>query len=449
MDKITTDLFYLPYQADNYVLYAPLLGFACVVNRSVVNLLAELPNGGAAKTGATGRKTLDYLIQKGVINGPEMAAPGFNRPQIFAPSKLTLFPANQCNLRCRYCYAASGQVRPLVMDWKIATSAIDYFLKLLENQGRKLFLLELHGGGEPFHAWQLVQKIVYYAEEQCARRSINFEAIAGTNGVLTEKQLQWIIDHIASLNVSFDGLPHVQDYHRPLANGASSFARVDQAFGFFDEHNFPYGIRCTVSAYNENLLEETIDFITTNYKTRLIYLEPVNTCENVFHTAEIRKPNLAKFVEVFPKIDSLCRKRGVYLGYSGANLERLSNTFCYVGTDDFAVTPDGYLTNCWEVSSRDHPLAETFIFGNILPTGEVEVDREKLAYLKTLTLDNFQYCQDCFAKWHCAGDCAVRLEPGNYFEARGGERCETTRLLLKNKIIGLFDKKDYYQPVDR
>jgi uncharacterized protein len=446
--KITTDVFYLPYKENESILYAPLLGFASIVNQSFVNLLADLSTLDTEKISEHEKKALDYLIQKGVINGTEIFAPVSNRKGIFAPSKLTLFPTNQCNLQCKYCYASSGQIFPRVMDWEIATSAVDYFVKLLETQERELFLLELHGGGEPLYAWQLVQKIIYYAEEQCKKKNIKLEVIAGTNGVLTEKQLKWIIDHFASLNVSFDGLPHVQDYHRPMAKGTSSFVYVDKAFKFFDEHNFPYGIRCSVSAYNEILLEETIDFITNNYKTKLIYLEPVNSCGRTSNAAELKSPNLYKFIEIFTKIDSLCRERGVYLRYSGANLERLSNTFCYVGTDDFAVTPDGYLTNCWEVSSQDHPLAKTFIFGRILPAGEVEIDQEKLAFLKNLTLDKFQYCQDCFAKWHCAGDCVTRLGHENYFGDRGGERCETTRLLLKNRIMDLFDQKGFYQQIN-
>jgi uncharacterized protein len=331
------------------------------------------------------------------------------------------------------------------MAWEVAANAIEYFMALMKKEKRTIFPLELHGGGEPFFAWNLVQRIITLAEERCTQEGFELKVYAATNGVLNERQLQWVVEHITALVVSFDGLPHVQDYHRATVNDNGSFEFVDRTLRYFDRHNFRYAIRCTVSRYNEDLLDETVDFVAQNYKTRLLFLEPVSVCGGSFAGAKQLQPDLYKFIENFKRLEPVCAARGLRLEYSGAQFEKIAPTFCYVGTDNFAVTPDGYLTNCWEVTSNDHPLAGTFIFGRLLPGGKVSVDRNKLNYLRSLAVEQLDYCRDCFAKWHCAGDCVTRLGHSQYHGARGGERCETNRQILAYRITQMLERENYFQ----
>jgi len=446
--KITTDLFQLPYENNISILYAPLKGFLCKVNNDFIELLANIETLNGAQLTPEIQRLVDYLIQAEIINAPPEPARQEPRsgPEI-SPTKLALFPTNQCNLKCRYCYAGAGEFAPKVMDWEIATSAIEYFLGQMHRQNWTTFPLEFHGGGEPFYAWHLLQRIVSFAEEQCARYGFKLEVYAATNGILNERQLEWVTAHFTSLTVSFDGLPHVQDYHRPLPNNQGSFQRVDQTLHYFDEHNFPYGIRCTVSQYNQDLLEETVNFVRQNYRTKLLFLEPVNICGAHATNTAILQPDLYKFIENFKKLEPACAASGLRLAYSGAQFEKISPNFCYVGTDDFAVTPDGFLTNCWEVTSQEHPLVETFIFGKMLPDGKIQIDQAKLDFLRRLSVHQLDYCRDCFARWHCAGDCVTRLGHQHYQGPRGGIRCETNRELIKHCLIQMLERQDFYEPV--
>lgn len=445
--KITTDIFTLPYNDGKTVLYAPLVGLACVANEDLINFLAEIDSLEEDAVDSGQKGILEFFVNRGLVNGTPYEMSAHSRNGEFSPSKLALFPTNGCNLNCRYCYASAEHFTSQTMDWDVAVSAIEYFIDLMKTEKRNVFPLEFHGGGEPFFAWNLVQHIVSYAEERCQEEGFELELYSATNGVLSDDKLNWLVEHFTSINVSFDGLPHVQDYHRAAGTDKGSFQHVDRTLRFFDEHNFPYGIRCAVSTYNEDLLEETIDFVTQNYKTRLLFLEPVYVCGSCVPDEENLKPDLYKFIENFKRLESTCTERGLRLEYSGAQFEKLTPTFCYVGTDDFAVTPDGYLTNCWEVTSNDHPLAETFIFGRLLPGGKISVDRKKLDYLRSLSVNNLEYCRDCFAKWHCAGDCVTRLGHNQYDGPRGGERCETNRKIIAHRIIQMMEREDFYQLV--
>ena len=297
--EITTDVFSLPYKGDQCILYAPTRGFACLANKELVDFILGLEGMDEPALESRQKGILDLLVEKGVLNGTEKTIPSGESSQTIAPSKLTLFPTNRCNMRCRYCYASNSRGAETTMDREIATSAIDYHLSVLKEQGRTVFLLEFHGGGEPFCAWHLVQGIVQYARRRCTEEGIELHVVAGTNGVLSKTKLSWVIKHFTFLNVSFEGLPHVQDFHRPMANGGSSFGHVDETIGFLDEHNFPYALRCTVSSYNEKLLAETIEFIASRYKTKLLFLEPMFACGRFTLDERISGPDMYAFADTF------------------------------------------------------------------------------------------------------------------------------------------------------
>jgi uncharacterized protein len=443
--NITTDVFTLDYKDNLSILYAPLVGFACVLNRDSMDLLAELEDHDGHSFTSKQEDFINVLIKRRVINSEEPCAPQKREAGELVPSKLTLFPTNQCNLKCIYCYADAGDLRPKTMDFSIAVSAIEYFISVLKKERKTVFPMELHGGGEPLYAWSLVQRIVDYAEKRCEEAGLELNVYAGTNGILNEKQLNWILKHMRSMNISFDGLPHVQDFHRPMNHTGSSFKVIDETLKFLDQSHFPYAVRCTVTNYNENLLDETIDFITRNYQTRLIHLEPVQSCRRNIEAEEDLIPDLNKFMDNYLRLEPICTERGVRLAYSGVQLERPKKHFCYVGTDNFAVTPDGYLTNCWEVTHHEHPMANTFLFGRMLPNGQIEIDQKKLDYLRTLSVDHFQYCANCFAKWHCAGNCVTKLGHHHFLGKRDSVYCDINRRLIKTQLIRLLEREDYFQ----
>ena len=444
---ITADLFTLPYKDDDSILYAPRVGFACVVNPDMVGLLADLNSIHIDNLNVEQKAALDFLDNKGILNGSDEYDCVKELPEKYTPTMVTLFPTNQCNLRCTYCYASAGEWKSLTMDWQTAVNAVELVIHNLIEKGAKHFSMGFHGGGEPLLPWEFVKRIVMYVEERCAEEGMDPFIYAATNGVLSEKQLEWIIKHLRNLNISFDGLPHVQDYQRPLPNGKGSFEFVDRTMKFLDEHDFQYGMRGTVTDYNLELMEETIDFVGHNYKVKSVHLEPLFYCGRC-KTSGTMKPDIEKFAENFMRCESRCVPFGIQLTYSGCHLEFLRNSFCGVSSDNFSVTPDGHITSCFEVTDKSDPKSEVFFIGKVLKDGNIELNEEKRKYLHSLTVDHLDYCQDCFAKWHCAGECAAKIEHGHYRGDRGNERCQLNRQLIRNRLIGIIEGK-YKSPFTR
>jgi uncharacterized protein len=436
--KLSCDLFLLDYKEGNKILYAPRLRFVFVANPDLQYLLSLIIKNQINIFNDQQIEILEYLESKGVLNQKREWIANQTSSNEFKPLSLTLFPTNRCNLRCIYCYASAGDFKPMKIRWIYARSAIDFVIKNLIETNNKTFPLGFHGGGEPLYEWNLIKKIVEYAEDKCKENNLEISIGSATNGVLSPKQLEWIIEHFYSLTVSFDGNIYSQNFHRPLSTGKGSFKYVDRTLKFLDCKNFRYGIRSTISAENIDQMEDIMNFILQNYKCNLIQLEPISNTGRCVLNNDLTL-DLHKFAEKYVICEDMAIKAGVQLTYSGCKIDSLSNIFCGISNDCFAVTPDGYIATCFEVTSKDDPRSEKFFVGRIDRNGKIFIDESKRDYIKSIKVNNIDYCNDCFAKWHCAGECITRLGHDDYLGPRGHDRCQLNRELLKDNIIKIIE----------
>jgi uncharacterized protein len=116
----------------------------------------------------------------------------------------------------------------------------------------------------------------------------------------------------------------------------------------------------------------------------------------------------------------------------------LTDSFCGVSRDSFTVTPDGYITSCFEITSKDDPKSEKFFYGYISENNEVVIDEKKRKHLQQVTVENLDFCMDCFAKWHCAGDCVAKIGHDNLLGDRGHDRCILNRQMVKDKLLHIL-----------
>ncbi len=107
-----------------------------------------------------------------------------------------------------------------------------------------------------------------------------------------------------------------------------------------------------------------------------------------------------------------------------------------MGNDSLSVTPEGLLTSCYEVSEKDDPRSENFFFGDLdAETGKLNLDLQKVEKIRSMTVENKPYCEKCFCKWHCAGDCAAKLATSkDPWDPSRSPRCYINRELTKDQI---------------
>jgi len=145
--------------------------------------------------------------------------------------ELILFPTEQCNFRCTYCYEdfAKGRMSPEII------SAI----KALINR-RVSTLKWLHiswFGGEPMIAYDIVSDMMRYAHSRCMAEGIRFSAAATTNGYNLTRDRFVELDclNMQTYQISLDGAADAHDQTRLRIDGAGTFDRIWKNILAFNE----------------------------------------------------------------------------------------------------------------------------------------------------------------------------------------------------------------------
>jgi uncharacterized protein len=433
---LAKELFVIPDEG-NYILYAPVKKNILLVNKAAVKRLQDFSQG---QKDCIDPDSMFFkqLVQAEILVSANKSNPTISFPKNqteFDPEGVSLFLTTRCNMHCVYCYSNGGDSHK-VMPWETAKAAIDWIINHTTLKGRNKLNVSFHGGGEVTTSAELMKRCVKYARQQASHHRITVRFDAGLNGVMDSRTLGWIIENLDGATVSLDGLKEIQNLQRPLANGKASYDLVCHTLRRLDERRFRYGIRATVTRESLEKLVDSVGFIAKNFQATVIQLEPVFIAGRAIRNS-LAPVDPQLFVEHYRKALAEARQYGVELKYSGARFNIITNTFCKVPTGNaFAVTQDGRVASCYEITSIDDTRAALFFYGKFdRQSGKFELDCEKIRKLRSLTVENKPYCQTCFCKWHCAGDCPAKMALlGDAWDTSTNPRCIINRELTKDQM---------------
>ena len=411
------ELFVLPVGEAEYLVYAPLRRAALIGNAALVRSMRD---GGSPEIAA-------------MLGDDDERAPVARPAGPPRPIAATLLLTNACNLRCRYCYAAAGERPPAFMRPETARRAIDFVAANAVARKARSFEVTYHGAGEPALHWKLLEESHLYARSVAKANGLRLRSSLTTNGALAADKRAWIVGHLDSANVSFDGLPEVQDANRRFPSGRGSSDIVLATLRAFDSAGFRYSIRMTVTAGTAPRLAQSVAFLCRRFRPRAIQAEPMY---RMGRGREEEEAETAVFIEAYRAARRTSRKAARLLRFSGARLGTVTNRFCGVANDNFCVSPAGNVSACHEVADEGQPFAERFFYGRpAAGTSGFEFDPEVYEGVRAWTVDRLEYCAGCFAKWSCAGDCYNKALHWNAAEFAGAGRCEIVRALTKDQIL--------------
>jgi uncharacterized protein len=96
------------------------------------------------------------------------------------------------------------------------------------------------------------------------------------------------------------------------------------------------------------------------------------------------------------------------------------------------------VSSCTEVTSPDDPRSKYFVYGRYdRRKGRFVYDYPVLKVLLNRSVGNIKRCQNCMAKYTCAGDCPAKvLGIGkDLYDPKNSYRCKITREILKHRIL--------------
>ncbi|VTR67840.1 putative radical SAM domain protein [Desulfosarcina cetonica] len=443
----SNQIFSIPLQDNKYLIYAPLKRVAFIGNGSLVNQIFEykqsyISNPLRSASDLSHKEeynscATDFMSLLDQIEFFADEVEPTDDIYLTAPvyDTIILFLTNQCNLRCTYCYASSGDFPEKRMPWITAKSGIDFVFEQIKRNKAQQLTIGFHGGGEPTLNRHVLTRAVEYSRAVAKKSDIELSATGSFNGYWDNEITKYIINNFTEISLSFDGLPQTQNRQRPTARNSNSSDKVMETLSALDAANFDYGVRMTVTSESASKLHENISFICKNFKPSKIQVEPVFMEGRAIQNKSAIS-DLDLFIEQITKGIETAGKYNIEVFYSGARLEAITNRFCLAALRALVVTPDGDITTCFEVYGKNHPHAQYFIVGKCSKNGRIDIDPDKLNKRLAVNSNQKRYCEACFCKWHCAGDCSIKTTPlGSDSKFVPSDRCYVNRQLTKLLII--------------
>ncbi|ETT51957.1 radical SAM protein [Paenibacillus sp. FSL P4-0338] len=280
--------------------------------------------------------------------------------------RLTLFPTEQCNFRCVYCYED-------FLLKKMSTEIRESIKKLITLRAVELDELHLSWfGGEPLLALDTVLNITNHANE-LVKVHKNYRVKSGmtTNGyLLTPLVFNQLINHnIRQFQISLDGFGVIHDQTRRLANGKGTFEQIWSNLINIRDSKEEVNVTLRVHLTNENfrdinILISNIDNIFKYDPRFQIYIKPVfkMNSSDEFNILEIKKQK---------SMINLISSNIKNIKCINASTEKY---ICYASSpNSLSIRSDGNINKCTVALNN-----ECNSIGKIKSNGSIEINNLKL-----------------------------------------------------------------------
>ncbi|MBZ4666603.1 thioether cross-link-forming SCIFF peptide maturase [Mahella sp.] len=317
---------------------------------------------------------------------------------------LCLHVSHDCNLRCEYCFASSGDYNSgrKLMSRDVALKAVDY---LVQNSGGRHNIEIDFFGGEPLMNFNVVKETVAYGRQIEGATGKRFYFTITTNGTMLDKEkIDFINENMDNVVISIDGRKEVHDAVRYDRIGRGSYDRIMTSAKELvaGRNGKSYFIRGTFTARNKDFSKDVMHLADMGFKE--ISVEPVVGSGGDLYFQESDIPELLKEYEnlALQYVERRAADRQFRFYHFDINLydgpclfKRI--TACGAGYEYLAVSPDGDLYPCHQFVGQDE-----FILGNVF---DGISNKDMSDKFKGNNIFTKQKCRNCWAKLFCSGGC--------------------------------------------
>jgi uncharacterized protein len=340
---------------------------------------------------------------------------------------LALGLTKNCTLACLYCHADAGIRED--MSPEILTNAIQHAFDTCRRNSLKGINISFAVGGEPTTNWGLFTSCIREIKESEVQYGIPVHLSITTNGYYGIRKRQFLVKFLNSVLLSLDGPPDIQNLHRPSRNGAGSYQLARESGSFFVKNMKSFAIRSTVSNHNVQRMPEIVDLFYREFGNGydLVFEPLVPMGRANANTALVAEPSQEDFVRYYILAKELGESLGLGIMTSAANHRRLVTSFCgAMSIPSFTVTTKGVVTTCERDSDGNY-----YSYGQFSPNCDEFILNEHRIKRNKAMLRMPEKCDDCFCKWHCAGDCPD-------IRSIGYDRCYVNQHLVQYELESLL-----------
>ncbi len=326
---------------------------------------------------------------------------------------LCLHISHDCNLRCKYCFASTGDFggQRAMMSAEVGKKAIDFIIS--ESGSRRNLEVDLFGG-EPLMNFEVVKEIVDYAKSRQKEFNKNFRFTLTTNAILLNEDVKnYLNENMQNVVLSIDGRKDVNDKMRYRVDGTGCYDDImpkikDMAQSRGQDK---YYVRGTFTRENLDFSKDVLHLADEGFKQ--ISVEPVVAAKGTGY--DLREEDLPVLYEEYEKLafELVKRKKEgngfnffhfmIDLSQGPCIAKRLRG--CGSGHEYVAVTPDGDIYPCHQfVGNTD------FKMGNVTE-GKLNTDIQE--HFKGSNVYTKEECNKCWAKFYCSGGCAANAHQFN------------------------------------
>lgn len=325
---------------------------------------------------------------------------------VVSPIKsMCLHIAHDCNLRCKYCFASTGDFGTgrKLMPLETGKAAIDFLLE--KSVGRENLDVDFFGG-EPLMNFEVVKEIVAYARSKEKEYGKHFDFTITTNGMLlNDENIDFINQEMHNVVLSLDGRKEVNDRMRTRVDGSGSYDKILPNFKKLVEKrgDKEYYVRGTYTKYNLDFSEDVMHIYEAGFDQ--ISVEPVMEKPEIEYA--LTEADLEQIYREYDKLTERLlevKKNGGFINFFHFMID-LNQGPCVVkrlrgcgsGNEYVSITPDGDIYPCHQFVGM-----EEYKMGNLSDGTFREEIKKEFAGAHVYSKPA---CRDCWAKFYCSGGC--------------------------------------------
>lgn len=313
--------------------------------------------------------------------------------------------AHDCNLRCAYCFASTGDFGKgrKLMSYETGKKALDFLIE--QSKGRVNLEVDFFGG-EPLMNFNVVKKLVEYGRSREKEAKKNFRFTITTNGLLLDDdKIDFINKEMNNVVLSIDGRKEVNDKLRVKVDGTGCYDRIVPLYKKLVEKrgDKEYYVRGTFTKYNQDFSNDVFALLDEGFDQ--ISVEPVvGDPSDPYALTEKELPQIFREYDKLSKRILDYEKTGkkfnffhfmIDLDQGPCAIKRMRGCGC--GNEYVAVTPDGDIYPCHQFVGMDD-----YKMGNVEDgTFNPEMKKEFAAAHIYTKPD----CRECWARFYCSGGC--------------------------------------------